>query len=74
MILPINDEIIKEKYTNSQKSSHTLSLVSNEQVIHRYLFLDNSAMLAVGFLPIIAPILFSYNLPQRMKMYRNGKI
>lgn len=58
MILSINDEIIKEKYTNSQKSSHNLSSVSNEQVIHRYLFLDNSAMLAVGFLPIIAPILF----------------
>ena len=74
MILSINDEIIKEKYTNSQKSLHTLSSVSNEQVIHRYLFLDNSAMLAVGFLPIIAPILFSYNLPQRMKIYRNGKI
>ena len=48
MNLPINDEIIKEKYTNSQKSPHNLSLVSNEQVIHRYLFLDNSAMFAVG--------------------------
>lgn len=23
--------------------------VSNEQVVHRYLFLDNSAMLAVGY-------------------------